>query len=575
MPNNKENITIVVELLKQNGIRHMVISPGGTNIALVRAVQDDSFFTCYSVVDERSAAYFAIGLYLQLGEPIVLCCTSAQATRNYIPGLTEAYYKHVPLLAVTMQKHPRFTGQEYMQAPNQSSLPVDCVKQSFVMPYISDVNDIYHSIRVANEAMLELVRDGFGPVQLCVPWLDFPMSADIPKVRKISRYPIKGEWDFSFIGKRILVAIGEHRPITGELKELIGDFCRKSGAAVYANLLSNYHSEYSVANNLILTSLDDSTFSRVMPDILITIGGQTGDYPFYRKLSKPVFSSVEHWRVSESGKVVDTYDKLTRIYHCSEEEFFRAACFSLNDVQASDSYRESWAKLGLAFSTNIELPFSNAWIAKELSNRVPAGTNVQLSILNSLRVWELFEFTETTSFYSNVGAFGIDGGMSTLIGQSFATDDLCLMVIGDLAFLYDINSLSIRGLKPNVRILLINNNGGFEFKINTGHDSDTDRYIAAAGHFRTAKGWATDCGFEYMSASTKDEFMSLCDRFLSKSDKPLLLEAFIKDDDEYEAFACLMNRNQMRSFSDSLKESIKHSLIRTIGSNTVKRFAHS
>ena len=122
MINNKKNVDIVVSLLKKHRIHHVVISPGGTNISFVKAVQDDTFFRCYSVVDERSAIYFAIGLYLQTGEIIATSCTSAQATRNYIPGLTEAFYKRVPILAITMSKHPRFTYQEYMQAPDQCSL---------------------------------------------------------------------------------------------------------------------------------------------------------------------------------------------------------------------------------------------------------------------------------------------------------------------------------------------------------------------------------------------------------------------------------------------------------------------
>ena len=125
-----KNIDIVIQLLKKNGLNQIVISPGGTNIAFIDKVQDDPFFTCYSVVDERSAMYFAIGLYLQTGKPVVTSCTSAQATRNYIPGLTEAFYKKVPILAITMAKHPRFTYQEYMQAPDQTSLPKDCVKNS-------------------------------------------------------------------------------------------------------------------------------------------------------------------------------------------------------------------------------------------------------------------------------------------------------------------------------------------------------------------------------------------------------------------------------------------------------------
>ena len=134
MIDNKKNIQLLVECLKEHSVRNIVISPGGTNIAFVKAVQDDPFFHCFSVVDERSAMYFAIGLYLQTGEVIATSCTSAQATRNYVPGLTEAYYKKVPILAITMSMHPRFTYQEYMQAPDQSSLPNDCVKSSYSLP---------------------------------------------------------------------------------------------------------------------------------------------------------------------------------------------------------------------------------------------------------------------------------------------------------------------------------------------------------------------------------------------------------------------------------------------------------
>ena len=115
MYTNEMNIINLIKLLKEHNIRDIVISPGGTNMAFVKKVEDDPFFNCYSVVDERSAMYFAIGLYLQTGNIIATSCTSAQATRNYIPGLTEAFYKRVPILAITMTKHPRFTYQEYMQ----------------------------------------------------------------------------------------------------------------------------------------------------------------------------------------------------------------------------------------------------------------------------------------------------------------------------------------------------------------------------------------------------------------------------------------------------------------------------
>ena len=130
----QENVRIVISLLKQYNIRHIVVSPGGTNIPISQAVQEDSFFKCYSVPDERSAMYFAIGLHLQTGEVIATSCTSAQATRNYVPGLTEAFYKHTPILAITTAKLERFQYQDYMQAPDQCSLPKDAVKASFDLP---------------------------------------------------------------------------------------------------------------------------------------------------------------------------------------------------------------------------------------------------------------------------------------------------------------------------------------------------------------------------------------------------------------------------------------------------------
>ena len=122
-----ENVRMTISLLKAHGIKHVVVSPGGTNIPMVHGLQQDPYFHLYSVVDERSAMYFAIGLYMEVREPIATTCTSAQATRNYIPGLTEAYYKHIPILAITHSKHDRFTHQEIMQAPNQTSLPEDSV----------------------------------------------------------------------------------------------------------------------------------------------------------------------------------------------------------------------------------------------------------------------------------------------------------------------------------------------------------------------------------------------------------------------------------------------------------------
>ncbi len=575
MPSNRDNIQILVELLKKHDISRLVINPGGTNIAFVRAVQDDPFFTCYSVVDERSAVYFAIGLYLQTGKTIALCCTSAQATRNYIPGLTEAFYKRVPLLAITMMKHPRFTYQEYMQAPDQSSLPADSVKKSFVLPYISDVNDVFHAIRVANQAILELSRNGMGPVQLCVPWLDYSIEGARPLVRSMHRYSIGDDWNVSLSGKKVMLVIGEHRPFAEEDRELINEFSDKFDAVIYTNHLSNFSSDRCVSSNLLLSVIEKEKFKDLAPDVLISIGGQTGDYPFYRMLSRPEFEGIEHWRVAPDGNVVDTYDKLVNVFQCDDWYFFKhfVSDSDYSSGKGGASYLDGWLAAEANLNRAVSVPFSNVSIAQYLSPLIPGGSVVQFSILNSLRVWDLFELDESVSCFSNVGAFGIDGGMSTLIGQSFATDALCFMVVGDLAFLYDINSLSIRGIRSNVRILLINNGGGFEFKLGTGHDKETDRYIAAAGHFKTARGWAEDCGFEYLSAKSEEEFEAFAKRFVGESDYPIILEAFVTDDNEALAYEKILRENQDLKPSDVIIKGVKRSIKRTVGAEGARKLS--
>ena len=285
---NVDNVNILVTLLKENGIKDLVISPGGTNIPIIKAVQDDNFFNCYSVVDERSAAYVAIGIYLQKKHPVALICTSAQATRNYIPGLTEAFYKRVPLLAVTMEKHPRFKYQEYMQAPDQTSLPKDSVKKSFELPFVSDINDYYHSLRLVNEAILELDRNGRGPVQLCIPWLDFSLADVKKEIKAVRRFDVKDIENEELTGRKILLLIGEHIPFTDREKRAINKFCDVTDSIVYTNHLSNFHNDYTVEANLLLLTSTVEEIEKIRPDIIISVGGQTGDYPIYL-----IFSSTE------------------------------------------------------------------------------------------------------------------------------------------------------------------------------------------------------------------------------------------------------------------------------------------
>ena len=543
MYNIAKNVQIVITLLKAHNIKTLVLSPGGTNAPFVRGVQDDDFFTCYSIVDERSAAYFALGLSLSMHEPVVICCTSAQATRNYLPGLTEAFYKGVPILALTFSKHPQYTYQGYMQAPDQTSVPNDAVKKTFSLPYVSNGHDFLHCSRLVNEAILELQHFKSGPIQLNVPMLDNELGEDsvesLPVVKVIKRYGLTDIEKINIDAKKILLIIGENSNLTyHDIKE----FADNHNVVVYTNHLSNVNGEHCMFGNLLLSCVSQDYFDEyICPDIVITCGGQTGDYPLYHKIadSKKKF---EHWSIEQDGMIRDTYDRLTRIYECNPLKFFNSFTTKVADHDYGNLWKESFDKL----ERNVPLPLSNIYLAQQLTPLIPECSIVNFAILNSLRSWSFFQFNNNVKCSCNVGAFGIDGGLSSFLGQSCVSENLCFYITGDLAFYYDMNALGIKYIRNNVRILLVNNNGGIEFKLWGNHaiNKMTDRFIAAAGHFKNAKGWAETCGFDYIPIYEKEEFDEKKNVLLTENDAPILMEVFVSDLQESEAYKKFLSRNR-------------------------------
>ena len=562
----QENVRIVIALLKQYKIRHIVVSPGGTNIPISQAVQDDPFFHCYSVPDERSAMYFAIGLHLQTGEVIATSCTSAQATRNYVPGLTEAFYKHTPILAITTAKLERFQYQDYMQAPDQCSLPKDSVKKTYDLPPVTDDNtriQVYHN---AKEAMLETTHRNSGPVQLNIRIIDAQQgqfeNIELPSIRPLKRYMAWDEWgDCNLNGKKVLIVVGEHRPFSEKQQNAIDSFCDSYNAVVYVNHLSNYNGKYSIQANLLVTC---GGFAQLKPDILITIGGQTGDYSIYGSLKS--IGNAEHWRIAEDGEYVDTYCYLTKIFECPDWFFFDKM---KRPCSVEHSYYEEWNKLNVGMNFDVEIPFSNLYTAQQLYKLIPNNSIMNFAILNSLRCWSYFPLDSSIQGFANVAAFGIDGCNSMLIGESINTKELCFIVTGDLAFFYDMNSLGIRHIKNNVRVLLINNGGGGEFKIMTRNwkqDVHVDAFISANGHNGSAKGWAENCGFQYLTASSKDDFNIVKNTFVNRSDKPILLEVFTLED--YEVLA--MNEFIAANHIETAQKRVNKVLKNIIGETGIK-----
>lgn len=545
---DERNVQIVISLLKAHGIKRVIASPGATNITFIGSIQQDSFFEIYSSVDERSAAYIACGMAAESGEPVVLSCTGATASRNYIPGLTEAFYRKLPVLAVTSSQHLGRCGNLSPQFVDRSILPNDIAKISVILNSIHTPEDEKTCIVNANKAILELSRHGGGPAHINLVTnysRDFTVK-ELPLVRMIQRITENDKFPELPPGKKIAIYIGSHLPWKKELTDVVDRFCRHYNAVVFCEHGSNYHGEFRLLYSLVAAQ-ECSINSDDCPDLVIHIGEISGDY----YLAKMLYRSTL-WRVSPDGEVRDLFGNLHIVFEMDELTFFQRYCIETQD-NSSSYFQQCQIHLEQLRRKLPELPFSNAYVASVLASGIPPGSEIHLGILNSIRSWNFFEMPKGTECFSNTGGFGIDGCMSSLIGASLIhPNKLYFGIFGDLAFFYDMNSLGNRHIGKNIRILLVNNGKGTEFR-NYNHpgaafESNADDYIAAARHYGNkspdlVRHYAQDLGFEYKSASNKTELEQVRDWFLSDlpSDHTKLLEIFTNSQDESEALYQIMH----------------------------------
>ena len=572
----ERNVQIVISLLKANGIRKVIASPGVTNIPFVGSIQNDPFFEVYSCVDERSAAYMACGLSEESGEPVVISCTGATASRNYMPGLTEAYYRKIPVIALTSSRPISKIGHLHPQVTDRTCPPSDVAIQSFVLNAVKNEEDEWDCMIKVNKAISLLTREGGGPVHLNLVSSyseDFSVK-EIKPARVIKRITIRDEFPPLPKGK-IAVFIGSHKKWTKEATDSLDRFCEAHNAIVLYDHTSNYTGKYGIACSV--TSMQKSEKRlEFAPDLCIHIGEVSGGWLNFLKRNKV-------WRVSCDGKFKDFSTKLRFVFDMSEQEFFEA--YSHSSTKQTDYYEmckkqeDQIRELAL----KADIPFSNIWMAMQLAPKLPINSVLHLGIFNSLRAWNFFEIDPSIRVYSNVGGFGIDGNMSTLIGASLAhKDKLYIGIFGDLSFFYDINSLGNRNVGNNIRILLVNNGKGTEFRNyeNPGAKFGdlADKYIAAGGHNgnksqKLVKHFAEDLGYDYLCASNKDEFLSVYEKFLSPDiSQSVIFEVFTNSDEESDALRIMRNLMEP-TFTDVVKNSAKqllgHGGIQTI-KNLVK-----
>ena len=537
---DEKNVQMLIYLMKSHGVKKVIVSPGATNITFVASLQQDPYFELYSVADERSAAYMACGLAAESGEPVALSCTGATASRNYIPGLTEAYYRKLPVLAITSTQHTGRIGQLCPQVIDRSVIQKDIAVMSVQIPMIHSSDDEWDCNVKLNTALLALKHRGGGPVHINLS-TEYTRQFDVkslPEFRVIRRVQVDDHFP-EIEAKRVGIFVGAHLAWSEELTNAVDAFCEQYNGAVLCDHTSNYHGKYRVQFNLVAAQTNHFYETRKM-DLLIDMGEMSGAYMG--------LEPKEVWRVNPDGQVRDTWKKMTRIFDMEERVFFQkyveAKTGHEKNIEYYQSCKQQYDEIMMQMP---ELPFSNDWIAQVTASQLPENSVLHLGILNTLRSWNFFEIPETVTCFCNTGGFGIDGIVSTFIGSALANPSkLHFCVVGDLAFFYDLNAISNHNVLHNVRILLINNGCGTEFK-NYNHfaaqfGDDADPYIAAMGHYgqkspRLVRDYATDLGFTYLTASNKEEYRAILDQFVNPemADKPMLLEVFTDHRDESDA----------------------------------------
>lgn len=542
---SERNVQIVIALLKAHGIHRVIASPGTTNMTFVVSVENDPWFQVWSSVDERSAAYLACGMAAETREPVVISCTGATASRNYMPGLTEAYYRKLPVLAITSTRGNHKVGHLIDQQIDRRNIPNDIAMESVTIPMVKDYEDERYCEIEANKAILALKLNGGGPAHINMYTKyskDFSVK-ELPAAHAIYRHTAFEDKlpDIPQNG-RIIISVGAHANFSDRLTNAVDRFCATYDAAVLCDHTSGYRGKYEVHYQLACGQKQwKSPLAKA--NLCIHIGEVSGNSFTIR--------ATHTWRVSPDGQLRDTFGNLRRVFMMPEEVFFER--YASNNASHTE-YRDALLEEVESMKSKLpELPFSNIWMAQHMVDKLPARCELHLGIYHSLRSWNFFKLPSGIQAKCNVGGFGIDGGVSTMKGASFAHHEkLFIGVFGDLAFFYDMNVVGNRHVGNNVRLLLINNGKGNEFR-NYDHPcyflgEEADRFVAAAGHYGNksrclVKDYATNLGYEYLSASNKEEFNAVVDRFLTpeQTEKPMLLEVFTETEDESQALEQTLN----------------------------------
>lgn len=545
MISNKKGVQQLVVEFKRAGIQHIVFSPGSRNAPLVVSFSQDDFFSCFVIPDERSAAFYALGMADILQEPVVVVCTSGSAVVNYYPAITEAFYRSVPLIALTADRPADLIDQGHGQSIRQEGVFHHHVLEEvslIEMPSESELN--LNATRISKAILSAKSKNGGGPVHINFPFSE-PLYDMVP-IEEVKYLPnaadseqVSNEVDVDFLDfakrwnsfERKMIICGQMNQ-DGPLNELLNEFARDSGTVVLVENTSNL-----VGRNFIscidrtLNSISSDQKEGYTPDLLISIGGAV--------ISKKIKAFLkqqpkEHWKIGVSFPKMNTYDCPTVPVEIAPKLFFKRMK-SQSLLFNQSRFGEQWKQLDYLvqdkhMSYLPQAGYSDLKVFDWMMDVIPEKAVLHMSNSSVVRYCQLFDPIASIRYFANRGTSGIDGSTSTAMGAALIDSNrLHVFISGDMSFFYDSNALWNNHLPSNIRLIVINNGGGGIFKIIPGPSSTTELeefFVTNQPH--SVKHICSAFKVDYREAHSLDDLENVLPTFfdITESNGPVILEVF-------------------------------------------------
>ncbi|MBA4743798.1 MAG: 2-succinyl-5-enolpyruvyl-6-hydroxy-3-cyclohexene-1-carboxylic-acid synthase [Muricauda sp.] len=549
----------LVLYFKSRGVKNIVISPGSRNAPLTISFTKNPFFKCYSIVDERCAAFFAMGMAQHLQEPVAVICSSGSAMLNFYPAVAEAFYSDIPLIVVSADR-PSYRidigdGQTIRQENvlekhigYSANLKQDVSHATDAISKFgkSLLNEEQEEIQSYNEReiakALALAFDEKCPVHINIPFEE-PLygrveepSVQIKDDGKYLEQKSSSEENWAELTKvwnnspRKLVLVGVNQPNAIEA-EVLESLAQDPNTLVFTETTSNLHyPEFFESIDSIIAPIEKSKnreelFKALQPELLVTFGGLIVSKKIKAFLRE--YQPKQHWHV-DIKKANDTFYCLTKHIKTNPNQFFKKVV-SENSNPTSD-YKAFWENKKNKYEAKRdtylkEIPFSDFSVFDRIIKNIPKGYQVHLANSSTVRYAQLFPLDASLKVFCNRGTSGIDGTTSTAVGSSIYSKEPTVLLTGDLSFFYDSNALWNNYMRPDFRIVLINNSGGGIFRILPGME-ETEEFetFFETSHKLSAQHLANMYGFEHITAQNETELEQGLAEFYSKSDRPKILE---------------------------------------------------